>query len=335
MSSRVVSIIGLLVLNVALGFAEHSASVHSYKGLLIALAVVHVMALPMLVAVYVQSRRAVSIIGLIATFTLATIAAIISLAPIVWLVAASIKLSVDRNKYLFFPPLHRWTFTNYTGLMGYKDGVFWHYLLNSVFVTDVGVIGSLFFCSLAGFALAKYEFKGKKAIMTVMLATMLLPGQVTMATLYEELFHFHFIDNFAGIIVPGLVGVFGIFLFRQSILQVPDELIQAARIDGCSEFRIYWDIVMPITRPMIGAFSLMGFMGAWNNFLWPQIILHHDQFFTLPIGLNQLSGQFATRPEEWGWLMAGTLISVLPVAILFLFLQKEFVAGLTAGAIKG
>src|SRR5207248_3023464 len=114
--------------------------------------------------------------------------------------------------------------------------------------------------------------------------------------------------------------------FRQSLAQAPDELLHAARIDGCSEFRTYWSVVMPVSRPMIGAFCLISFMGAWNSFLWPQIMLHHSERFTLPIAMNQLMSLYQ---QEYGALMAGTFLSILPVIILFLLLQKEFVAGLT------
>ena len=169
-------------------------------------------------------------------------------------------------------------------------------------------------------------------VMAIMLTTLLIPGQVVMAPLYEQLYHLGLVDTRAGLIIPGAVSVFGVFLFRQSILQVPNELLQAARLDGCSEFRIYWDIVMPVSRPMIGAFCLISFMGAWNNFLWPQVMLHHDDKFTLPIALNQMIGVYG---NQYGMLMAGTLVSVLPVMALFLLLQREFVAGLTAGAVKG
>jgi ABC-type glycerol-3-phosphate transport system permease component len=116
------------------------------------------------------------------------------------------------------------------------------------------------------------------------------------------------------------------------MLQIPDELLQAGRIDGCSEFGLFWRVAMPISRPMIGAFCLVAFMGTWNSFLWPQIILHSNRLFTLPIALNQLVG---LQRQDYGVLMAGTLLSILPVAVLFLILQKEFLAGLTAGAVKG
>jgi ABC-type glycerol-3-phosphate transport system permease component len=252
----------------------------------------------------------------------------LTLIPMIWLLAASLKGPDDLWHYTFFAP--RLTLINFRNL--FQVFPFVQYLMNSVFVASMTVIVQLFFSSLGGFALAKYEFRGKKAIIVLMLATMMIPGQVLMAPLYEQIYRFGLVDTYAGLIVPGAVSVFGIFLFRQSILQVPDELLHAARIDGCSEFRIYRDVIMPVSRPMIGAFCLISFMGTWNSFLWPQIILHNSARFTLPIALNQLVGLYQ---QQYGTLMAGTLLSVLPVVLLFMLLQKEFVAGLTAGAVKG
>jgi len=202
----------------------------------------------------------------------------VALTPLVWLVAATTKSQDDLFHYTFFAP----HLTNESYRLLFAQAPFARYILNSVFVTSTSVIIQLFLSSLTGFALAKYDFQGKKAIMLLMLATMMIPGQVVMAPLYELLYHMGLVDSHWGLILPGAVSVFGIFLFRQSIIQLPDELIHAARIDGCSEFRIYWDIVMPVTRPMIGAFCLISFMGAWNSFLWPQIILHNNYRFTLP-----------------------------------------------------
>jgi ABC-type glycerol-3-phosphate transport system permease component len=259
------------------------------------------------------------------SYVVLTSMALLTLTPLVWLLAASLKGRDDLFYYTFFSP--RPSLYNFQDLFSIRPS-----FLNSFFVSSVVVLVQLFFSSLAGFALAKYEFRGKKPIMVLMLATMLIPGQVLMAPLYELVYRMGLADSYLGLIVPGAVSVFGIFLFRQSILQVPDELMHAARIDGCSEFRVYWDIVMPVSRPIIGAFTLISFMGAWNNFLWPQVILHKSERFTLPIALNQLVG---LQQQNYGTLMAGTLLSILPVILLFLLLQKEFVAGLTAGAVKG
>jgi ABC-type glycerol-3-phosphate transport system permease component len=266
--------------------------------------------------------------GRMSAYLLLILGGFITLTPLIWLIAATTKGSDDLFHYTFFAP--RMTLENYTSLFAKMP--FIQHLMNSLFVASVGVLVQLFFSSLAGFALAKYEFKGKKAIMTIMLATLLLPGQVVMAPLYELIYKIGLVDSFTGLIVPGAVSVFGIFLFRQSILLVPTELLHAGRIDGCSEFRLYWDIVMPVSRPMIGAFCLISFMGTWNSFLWPQIILHDKTRHTLPIALAQLRDLYN---NQYGTLMAGTLLSILPVVLLFLLLQREFVAGLTAGAVKG
>src|SRR5260370_19247936 len=194
-------------------------------------------------------------------------------------------------------------------------------MLNSVFVACTAVLVQLFFSSLAGFALAKYEVKGKKAMMLLVLATLMVPGQVVIAALYELVYRLGMVDSYLGLIIPGAVSVFGIFLFRQSILQVPDEPLHAARIDGCSEFRIYWDIVMPVSRPMVGAFCLISFMGTWNSFLWPQIILHNSARFTLPIALNQLVGLYQ---QTYGILMARCHCRDLAAIGVFFLLPKEF-----------
>lgn len=264
------------------------------------------------------------------------LAGVLTLIPLVWLVACSFKNSEDFFAYTFFPPLSRLTLGKFVGSEegpGLFDQMpFLRLMMNSLFVAGTTVMVQLFFSSLGGFALAKYEFRGKRAIMVVMLATMMIPAQVMLAPMYELITRMQLADTYLGLIVPGAVSVFGMFLFRQSMLQLPDELLQAGRIDGCSEFGLYWRIAIPISRPMIGAFCLIAFMGTWNSFLWPQIILQSKQLFTLPIALNQLVG---LQRQDYGVLMAGTLLSILPVAILFLILQKEFLSGLTAGAVKG
>ena len=261
-------------------------------------------------------------------YLMLAVASCVALIPLVWLLAATTKNSDDIFTYTFFAP--RFTLDNFRQL--FTTVPFARYLINSVFITCATVCVQLFLSSLAGFALAKYEFKGKKAIYLLMLATLMIPGQVTLAPTYSLLYRMGLVDTYLGMIIPAAVSVFGIFLFERSLKQVPDELIQAARIDGCTEFRIYWDIVMPISRPMIGAFCLISFMGSWNSFLWPQIMLHTASRFTLPIALNQMIGIYN---QQYGMLMAGTFICVVPVIVLFLLLQREFVAGLTAGAVKG
>jgi len=264
----------------------------------------------------------------IVSYVAIILASVVCLTPAIWLIAAAFKGPDDLFHYTFFAP--KLTLINFADL--FTTIPFGRCLINSTFIASTTVVVQLFFSSLAGFGVAKYDFKGKKLVIVIMLATMMIPGQVLMAPMYELISRLGFVDSYTGLIIPGAVSVFGIFLFRQSILQIPDELIQAARIDGGSEFRIYWSVVMPISRPMIGAFCLISFMGTWNSFLWPQIILQTSERFTLPIALNQLVGLYS---NQYGTLMAGTVLSILPVILIFLILQKEFVAGLTAGAVKG
>lgn len=264
------------------------------------------------------------------TYLLLVLAALLALVPFVWLVAATLKPSDQVFSYAFFGPTL--TLENFRKLFTTPDLHFERYLLNSLFIACATVVIQLFFSSLAGFALAKYEFKGKRLILFLMLATLMIPGQVTLGPSYELLYKMGLVDSYAGLLLPAAASVFGIFLFRQSILQISDELLHAARIDGCTEFGIYWNVILPVSRPMTGAFCLLTFMGTWNSFLWPMILLHHKARHTLPIGLASMVGLYE---QNYGMLMAGTLLAVLPVIVLFLLLQREFVAGLTAGAVKG
>ncbi len=254
----------------------------------------------------------------------------VMLMPLVWLVSKAFTAHGDFFNYRLITPPGEMTTQNFVSLN--EQIPFFRYMLNSFFVAGATVVVQLIFSSLGGFALAKYQFKAKGAIMLIMLATMMIPGEVLLAPLYGLIHTMGIMDTYAGVIVPGMVSVFGMFLFRQSMLQIPDELLQAGRIDGCSEFGLYWNIALPISRPMIGAFCLIAFMGSWNSYIWPQIILHTDQLYTLPLGVSQMVG---TYKEDYGALMAGTLLSILPVVILFFLLQREFIAGMTSGAVKG
>jgi len=261
-------------------------------------------------------------------YVLLLLAAMATMIPLFWLLCACFKNSGDLFHYTFLSP-HP-TLNNFTDL--FTRVPFVRYMINSLFLATATVLIQLFFSSLAGFALAKYEFKGRGIIMAVMLVSMMIPTQILLCPLYELIYKLHLVNTYIGLLIPWSVSVFGIFLFKQSISQVPDELLQAARIDGCSEFGIYWNIVVPIVRPMIGAFTLIAFMASWNSFLWPQILLQSQELFTLPIALAQMR---TVHNQEYGMLMAATLLSILPIMTIFFLLQKEFISGLTGGAVKG
>ncbi len=259
---------------------------------------------------------------------------VVSLLPFAWLVCATFKINSDMFEHLLLPlgHLERLTLDNYRQLFVEKP--FGRWLVNSLFLTCVHTIVVVTLSSLGGFALAKYRFAGKKLLMLVMLATMVIPGQVLLPSSYELMRTIGWLDSYWAILAPGAVSVFGMFLFMQAMKTVPDELIQSGRIDGCSELRLWWEVALPIVRPMIGAFTLLSFMSAWNSFLWPQIVLRDPGKYTIPVGLSSLIG-LPSDSTPYGLLMAGTLVGVLPVVLLFFVLQKDFISGLAAGAVKG
>jgi ABC-type glycerol-3-phosphate transport system permease component len=260
-------------------------------------------------------------------------AAVVCFLPFIWLFCAAFKRGDDLFSSAFLPPnLHKLTLSNFRDLFNHESFGWW--LINSIFLASTTTVMVVALSSLGGFVLAKYEFRGRGALMLLMLFTMMIPTQVLLPGTYELIWHLGWVNSYAAILLPGAVSVFGVFLFRQAMAGVPDELLHAARVDGCSEFRLWWDIALPVVRPMIGAFTLLSFIGNWNSFLWPQIVLQDDAKYTLPIGLANLISQPGST-AGYGPLMAGTLLSLIPVTALFFFLQKDFIAGLSSGALKG
>lgn len=256
------------------------------------------------------------------------------MTPFAWLICASFKRHEDIFTSAFLPwhDLRALTWTNFTQLFSTTPFSAW--LINSLFLASAQTVLVVALSSLGGFALAKYQFRGKKLLMLVMLGTLVLPFPVLLPSSWELMYYLGWLDSYLAIVVPGMVSVFGMFLFRQSMLSVPDELLHAGRVDGCSEIRLWWEIALPIVRPMVGAFTLLSFLGNWNSFLWPQLVLQDERKYTLPIGLASMVGLPAFE-TQYGILMAGTLLSVLPVVVLFFVLQRDFIAGLASGAVKG
>ena len=290
-----------------------------------------------------------------ARLALLSVVGAVMLLPFIWLVCAAFKHPNVLNDSMFLPPLSEWSkqhtlevegkiftgsavgFTNFQRLFENRKTVgggtinFGRYILNSVFIATTGTFTSLFFCSLGGYALAKYKFPGKGYVMFFMLASLTIPGVALLAPSFKIIYSLGWMDTYLPLLVPGAASVFGMFLFRQAIAGVPDDIIEAGRIDGCGEFRIYMQLVMPLVRPMIGAFCLVTFLGSWNSFLGPNIFLQTQSKLTLPVILNQYIGEYS---NQYGVFLAGTLLAIIPPAILFLALQREFIAGLTAGAVK-
>ena len=219
--------------------------------------------------------------------------------------------------------------SNYRNL--WKTVPYNRYFVNSVFIATASTLLTLFFCSLGGYAFAKYQFRGQKILFGILLASMMVPFQVLLVPLFGLMYDIGWLNSYKAIVIPFSVGAFGVFLMRQFIVTIPSELLDAARIDGCSEFGIYYRIVLPIIKPALGALTIYSFLGSWNGYLWPLIILRDEAKYTLPIGLANLVGIYR---QDYGMLMAGTLLSLMPIVILFLAMQREFVQGITLGGVK-
>jgi ABC-type glycerol-3-phosphate transport system permease component len=210
-------------------------------------------------------------------------------------------------------------------------------LFNTAFIATSQTAGTLFFSSLAGFAFAKIRFPARDKLFLFLLATMMMPRQISLIPMYQLMNTLHWRNTYASVIIPGLVGAFGIFMMRQFIGQaLPDELMDAATIDGCSTFGIYWRIALPIVIPGLTVLGLLTFIGSWNSFLWPLLMLDRTEMFTAAITVVQLlRGGGDAGPIFYLAMLAGTVLSTLPLAALFLFAQRFFVAGIMSGAFKG
>ena len=219
---------------------------------------------------------------------------------------------------------------NYTDLFG--KFTFGKYLWNSVFITVIATLITLLFNSMAAFALSKYRFSGQKAVYLLIIGTLMIPPTIILVPVFLVINEVGLLNSLWGVILPAVATPTGVFLLRQYMLTIPDELIEAARMDHASEWRIYWRIVLPLLKPALGTLGLITFIASWNNFIGPLIILRSPEMYTLPLALRSLQSPVDT---EWGALMAGSAIAVIPLLIIFIFSSRRLIAGLTSGAVRG
>ncbi|MGI1690681.1 carbohydrate ABC transporter permease [Thermoanaerobacter uzonensis] len=268
---------------------------------------------------------------------------IIMLMPFYWTIITSIR----PNDEMFTQPI-KWIPTHIT-FEHYKEVFnavpFARYFLNSAILGLGGVLTNLFFGSLAGYAFAKLNFKGKKTLFVTLLSSMMIPGIVTMIPSFLVLKHFPlvggnnilgqggngFINTYWAILLPGAAGAFAVFFMRQFFLTLPDELADAARIDGCSEFEIFLRIYFPLTKPALATLGIMTFQAGWNSFLWPLIVLNSQEMMTIQVGLAAFTYNYGAN---YGPLMAGTVIATLPMLVVFMYAQKYFIQGIAFSGIK-
>ncbi|TMH98142.1 MAG: carbohydrate ABC transporter permease [Betaproteobacteria bacterium] len=256
--------------------------------------------------------------------------ALITLFPLLWM--ASVSLMAPGEASAIPPPLlpARATFGNYREL--FAHGGLWRYLANSVFLATAATLASLAFNVAAGYAFAKLRFPGRDRIFRVLLGALVIPGQVAMVPLFLLLKQLGLVNSYGGVIVPALASIFGIFLVRQYALSIPDDLLEAARIDGASEFRIFGSIVLPALKPIIVTLAVFTLLGTWNDFMWPLIVLTDKDLYTLPVALAALSREHVQDDEL---MMAGSVVTIVPVLLVFLSLQRYYLQGLLAGSVKG
>jgi multiple sugar transport system permease protein len=254
---------------------------------------------------------------------------ILSLLPLVWMVSASFMATGEATT--FPPPFlpHHPTLAHYEDLFGRL--ALGRYALNSALVATVTTFASLAINSSAGYAFAKLRFRGRDATFRALTAGLAIPVQVAMLPLFLLIKAMGLVNTYGGVIIPGLASIFGIFLVRQYALAIPDDLLDAARIDGASEWRVFRSVVIPTIQPILATLALWTFLATWNDFMWPLIVLSDDRRYTLPVALAGLVGEHAQDVEL---MMAGAVITVLPVLVLFLFLQRYFVEGVTEGSVK-
>ncbi|CDQ38011.1 MULTISPECIES: carbohydrate ABC transporter permease [Virgibacillus] len=262
-------------------------------------------------------------------YSLLIIGVIVTIGPLYWTIVGATNPSGEtlRIPPNFVPGTH--LIDNLQNLLASVD--IWQSLINSIIITVIYTLLAGFISTAAGFAFAKYTFKGKEAIFLMFLISMMVPYQALVIPQFELFANLGLLDTYSAIILPQLAYPFAIFLMRQNMQSIPDSLIEAARIDGASEFYIFIKIGLPTMVPAIAAVSIFLFTHQWNNFLWPLIALISEEKYTLPVALATIAGQ---RSIDYGQLMLGAVISILPIFLMFLFLQRYFISGIIGGAVK-
>jgi len=274
---------------------------------------------------YIARQRAYRL----ALYVLLAASCAIMLLPFFWMLTTSFKTQSEalRIPPQWIPTSFRWQ--NY--VEAWNAAPFGWYFFNSFFMAITTTLGEVFTTILAAYAFAKMKFLGKNVIFAILLATMMIPGQMLLLPNYVTMARLHWLDRYEALIIPWLVSVFGIFLLRQFFMSVPDELRDAARIDGCGRCRFLFTIMVPLSKPAIFTVALLKFMGSWNSFQWVLIMTTSPNMRTVPVGLQVFSSEVGTAYEK---LMAASVMAIIPILVLFLFTQKQFIQGVARTGIK-
>ena len=281
-----------------------------------------------------MKRKTKKIVQVVIITIIMLIASLLCIFPFYWMILNSFKQPLE----IFKVPVDIFTFnltlTSYKAVFQYEDGIIWRTYLNSIFIALCSTLGTLFTSSLAAFAFAKLKFKGNKALYALFIATLMIPGQVTMLPLFVIFTGLRWTDTFLPLIVPGvLINTYGVFMLRSFIVSIPNELLEAAEVDGCSYFKKYTSIILPLLKPALITLGLFTFIGSWNNYFGQLIYLNSPERTTIPLLIAGLKESRMTG-VEWGRIMAASTLSIVPIAIVYLKCQKYFVQGIATTGIK-
>lgn len=269
-------------------------------------------------------------LSVIVKYVILSAAAVLMIFPLYWMITGSVKpnLSLWAVPPEWFPK--SFTMQHFQELFHKKPTLRW--MFNSIYAGSVSVVFILLFCSMAGYAYAKKKFPGHHVLFFLVIATMMMPRQVTLVPLYRLVSDWGLLDSYTGLILPGLAYPFGVFLIRQFVRYIPDELLHAASIDGAGELRIFFRIIVPLIAPALGALAIFAFMAEWNDYIWQLIVLQKETMKTLPLGVSGLIRQDLSI--NYGLAMAGGTVASVPLIIFFLLFQKSFIRGVALGSDK-
>lgn len=256
---------------------------------------------------------------------------VIVVFPFIWMVLASFKTLPEFYQFKIFP--NEWTTEGYRHIV--TDTSYGRWYGNSLFVGVLVTVSELFFASLAGYTIAKFKFKGNKLIFIVILSTLMVPTELLVIPWYAMSAKLGWIDTYWGIMFPGMIQAFGVFLMRQFMLGIPNDLLEAARMDGMSEFRIFTKVVLPQVSQAISALAILTFLGNWNAYLWPVIVISTEKMRTLPVGISLFSTADAGSGLQWNLIMAMSTLAVIPIVIVYFIFQRRIVEGIALTGIKG
>jgi multiple sugar transport system permease protein len=273
-------------------------------------------------------RRRTGTPGRAVVWTLLLLGGVLMVMPLVYMLATSLKQNVEVYELSLLPRAP--TLGNYRRLVGASGFPRW--FLNSLVIAVLTTVSVLFFDSLVGYTLAKFRFRGRRLVFLAILSTLMIPTEMLVLPWYVMSKNLGWLDSYWGIMFPGMMTGFGTFLMKQFFESVPDELLEAGRVDGLGEFQIWWRLAMPLVGPALSALAIFTFLGNWTAFLWPLISTTKRELYTLPVGLASFSGEFQT---EWEMVMTGASVATLPMLLVFVVLQKYIVRGVMLAGIKG